>query len=617
MSNTSYFDKDGLYFTALGGADEIGMSMYIYAHNGKFIMVDAGYGFLKDQYPGMDLCFADPSFFKKYASDFEGIFITHAHEDHFGAIAHVLATVKCPVYAKNYTISLMKNRLKEHHALHLAKMHSVNNNPVVKLPSFQVEFVQIAHSVPETSALSIKVGDYSVVHATDWRFDDGLIPYIQTDYERFKALGDEGVDLFVCDSTNILVPHQSHSEFEVRQTLMKLIPTLDNTVVATCFSSNLVRVESLIMAAELAGRTPVLVGRSLLGNVNAGRELGYFHKLEKCYDIKDKEVQDIPQDKALYICTGSQADYRSAMTTIASGMGRIKLRAGDNVIFSSKIIPGNEAPIIAMQEKFISDGINVITDTDALVHASGHCSQEEIRKMYDMLKPRMVLPVHGEKKFIRVHRAFARASGIEDVTSVISGGTVLITKNGWEEAPDVPTDIMAVDRNEIVSLHSEVVRRRRQIAYNGSVFISVIFGENWELLAFRISSKDIIEPEPFAVLRDKIIAEVTPRLRRAVKKYEHNEDDILEFVRSQVRRRIEKATTMRPVTFVHFYKLPEDDLTKAKNMPEDDEKLIDDDDINSYDDTLTAEATKDFEDKEDLSPSDASQEESYDETSDL
>lgn len=561
----SAFDKNGLYFVALGGADEIGMNMYVYANNGKFIMVDAGYGFLNDDYPGMDLCFADASFFANYAQDFEGIFITHAHEDHFGAIAHVLPILNCPIYATDFTSGLIRNRLREYGLEDTAEIHSVNTDPIVTLPHFEVEFVSVVHSVPETSALSIKAGGITVIHAIDWRFDDGKTAELQTNYKRLEEIARSGIDMFVCDSTNILIDKSQPTEADVRNCLIELIPSLPNTVVATCFASNLTRLKSLITAADAAGRTPVLMGRSLINNVHIAKELGYFEDLPNCYNIK--EASDIPSDNALYICTGSQANYRSALSSIVNGQSRyIKLGKGDSVIFSSKIIPGNEDKINDMQEKLIAQGVNVITDTDALVHTSGHCSKEEIKTMYELLHPRIVLPVHGEKKFIREHKYFAETCGIKEVVSVINGGGLLITKDGITPTDNVPTDILAVDRKQIVSLNSEVVKRRKQIAYNGSVFISVIFDEQWKLLALRVSSKDILEPDKFSALRDKIVEDVSALLPQAVDDLKHNESAILDYLRLQIRRRIEKATDMKPVTFVHFYKLPLHDINQSNDV---------------------------------------------------
>ncbi len=561
----SAFDKEGLYFIALGGADEVGMNMYVYVHNGKFIMVDTGYGFLNDDYPGMDLCFADASFFANYARDFEGIFITHAHEDHFGAIAQILPILNCPIYATKYAVGLIKNRLREYGLEDKAEIHTITDNPIVKLPHFEVEFISVVHSVPETSALVIKGGDITAVHATDWRFDDGKIQDLQTDYRRLKEIGQSGVDILVCDSTNILVDEELPSEADVRKSMLELIPSLPNTVVVTCFASNLTRLKSIIMAADAAGRTPILVGRSLINNARIAREQGYLENTPNCYSIK--EASAISADNALYICTGSQANYRSALSSIVNGQNRyIKLGKGDSAIFSSKIIPGNEEKIKDMQEKLIAQGVNVITNSDTLVHTSGHSSKTEIKSMYDMLRPRIVLPVHGEKKFIREHKYFAETCGIKDVVSVVNGGSVLITKDKVTPSEDIPTDILAVDRKEIVSLNSEVIRRRKQIAYNGSVFISVIFDEQWKLLALRVSSKDILEPDKFSVLRDQIVADVYELIPQAVVDCKYNESSILDYIRVQIRRRIEKATDMKPVTFVHFYKLPLHDINQGDDV---------------------------------------------------
>lgn len=560
------FEKEGLYFITLGGADEIGMNMYIYAHNGKFIIVDAGYGFLNDNYPGMDLCFADASFFANYAEDFEGIFITHAHEDHFGAVAQVWPLLKCPVYGSEFALGLIRNRLRECKLDGQVPLNPVVGHQTIKTANFSVEFVPVVHSVPETAALVIKAAGKTVVHATDWRFDDSALKMLQTDYAGLENAGKQGVDMFVCDSTNIEVETALPSEFEVRQCLMKLIPGLKKTVVATCFASNLTRLESLILAADAAGRTPILIGRSLLNNMKVAKEIGYFKDMPRCYDIK--EAVDIPSDNALYICTGSQANYRSALTSIVNNQSRyVKLGKGDTVIFSSKIIPGNEEKISEMQEKLIAQGVNVITDRDELVHTSGHGSKEEICKMYQILKPRLVLPVHGDKKFIREHKRFAAECGIKQVMSMENGDVLQLKGDQAKIVGTVPTDTLAVDRTEIVSLNSEVVKRRKQIAYNGSVFISVIFGEKWELIALRISSKDILEPDAFAALRDQIVEDVSEALPDVVAGLHYRETAILDYIRVQVRRKIEKATEMKPVTFIHFYKLP---LVEEKVELEDD-----------------------------------------------
>lgn len=550
----SHFDKDGIYFIPLGGADEIGINMYVYAVKGKLIVVDTGYGFLNDDYPGMDLAFADASFLEYYADDIEGLFITHAHEDHFGAIAHIWPKLKCPVYATNFTLGLIRERLREYHLEDEVTLISTSQNRIVELPNFKVEFIPIVHSVPETSALAIRTPFGNVVHATDWRLDDGEISFLKTDYEALKQIAHEGVSLFVCDSTNALWEEKQPTENEVRQNLIKMIPTLKQGVIATCFASNLMRLESLILAAYEAQRTPVLVGRSLLQNMRIAKENGYFQDLPKYLDIS--EAKDIPSDKALYICTGSQANYRSALTLIANGEHKdIKLSKGDTIIFSSKMIPGNEDKIERMQEKMIAQGVDVITSDDALVHTTGHATKEELKYMYDLLKPEVVLPVHGSHRFTREHQRFALSCGIEKVRTSKNGDVLLYYNHDVEKLEEIATDILGVDRNQETSLNSQLVKNRRRIAYNCSVFISLVLSENWQIEDLQISSIDILEESAFNTLAIEIKKDVIQDFPAMLEKYNYREDLVSDMVRAKIRKAIMKTTGIKPVTFMHFWRM--------------------------------------------------------------
>ena len=550
MSN---FDRDGIYFIPMGGADEIGINMYVYAVKGKLIVVDAGYGFLNDDYPGMDLAFADASFLEYYADNIEGLFITHAHEDHFGAIAHVWPKLKCPVYATDFTLGLIKERLREYHLEDEVELISATQNKIVELENFKVEFIPIVHSVPETSALAIRTPFGNVVHATDWRLDDGEIGFLKTDYEALKKVAQEGVALFVCDSTNALWNEKQPTEYEVRQSLIKMMPTFKQGLIATCFASNLMRLESLILAAYEAQRTPVLVGRSLIQNMRIAKENGYFENLPKYLDIT--EARDIPSDKVLFICTGSQANYRSALTLIANGEHKdIKLSKGDTIIFSSKMIPGNEDKIERMQEKMMAQGVEVITSDDALVHTTGHATKEELKYMYDLLKPEVVLPVHGSHRFTREQQRFALSCGVNQVETSKNGDVLLYHNHGVEKIEEVATDILGVDRNQETALSSQLVKNRRRIAYNCSVFISLFLTENWQIEDLQISSIDIIEENAFNELAKKIKEDVIKDFPETVVRYNYREDIISDMVRAKIRKAIMKETGIKPVTFMHFYR---------------------------------------------------------------
>ena len=556
----SEFEQDGIYFIPLGGADDIGMNMYVYATGGRMIVVDAGYGFLNDNYPGMDLCYADPSMLKNYEDKIDAIFITHAHEDHFGAIAHLLKVINKPIYASEFTLCLIKDRLKEYEMEKEATYVSLKDNNFIQFETMSVEAVSLVHSVPETVGLFIRTEYGNIFHATDWRFDDSKLTYLQTDYPELKKIGDEGVDVFVCDSTNVLEDEKLPSESDVRASLIEIIKGLQNTVVVTCFSSNLMRLESLIIAASEAGRTPVLVGKSIISNVRFAQECGYFKDLPKAYDIN--EAKDIPSDNALYICTGSQANYRSALTIIANDESKmIKLGKGDNIIFSSKIIPGNEEKIERMQEKFMDRGVNVIIDEDCLVHASGHPTKHDLKIMYDILKPKILLPVHGDKRFIRAHKRFAKECGIENVFSAMCGDVCRYENGKIECVGQEFSDIMGVDRNQSVSLSSQLVKNRRRLAFNCSVFISVVFDKNLNLKDLQISSIDILEETEFADLAESIKKHVIKEYRARQGEWKEVNVALCDFIKAQIRKRIFKQTGIKPVVFFHYYQegVEEDD----------------------------------------------------------
>lgn len=542
------FDKGGLYFLPLGGADDIGMNMYVYVCDGKMIVVDAGYGFLMDEYPGMDLAYASPEFLDAYKDDIVGLFITHGHEDHLGAIAQIWPHLQCPVYAMDFTLGLIKERLSEFKMADLVPLNSVNQNRVVEVPNFCVEFISVAHTVPQTCVLAILTKYGNAVHATDWRFDDEALSMVQTDFAALKKIADEGVDLLVCDSTNVMLEQKLPSESDVRTNLIKMIPQIEGGLLVTCFASNMVRLESLILAADKANRTPVLLGRSLLTNIQIARDCGYFADLPKVYSIE--EAKDIPSDKVMYICTGSQANYRSAMSMIANGESKyVKLDKHDTVIFSSKIIPGNEAKIERMQEKMAEQGATIITEETELVHTSGHPTKTDLKRMYELLKPAIVLPVHGDKKFIREHKRFALSCGINEVFSTKNGDLCLLKNKHIECIDTVPTDILGWDRGRSVPLGSQLIRNRKRIAYNCSLFISAVIKDK-ELLDLKMSSIDILEEEAWNKLSAEILEKVWPLVAKKCAESE-NKNQLEDFIRGQIRRRVYAATDIKPVTLLH------------------------------------------------------------------
>ena len=543
------FNKDGVYFLPLGGADEIGMNMYVYAVDGKIIVVDAGYGFLLD-YPGMDLAYASPEFLDAYKDDIVGLFITHGHEDHMGAIAQIWPHLECPVYAMDFTIGLIKERLHEFKMNDVVPLMSVNENRTVKLAEFEVEFISLAHSVPQTCGLAIRTKYGNIFHATDWRFDDENLSMLPTDFAALHKLAEDGVDMFVCDSTNVMLNQKLPTESEVREKLLELVPQIEGGLIVSCFATNLMRLESLIIAAQKANRVPIIFGRSLASVVRIAKECGYLQNLPLTYSIED--AKDVPADQAMYICTGSQANYRSALSLIANGESKyVKLDASDTVIFSSKMIPGNEPKIERMQEKMIAQGATVITDEDETVHASGHADKNDLRKMYNLLKPAIVLPVHGDKKFIREHKRFALSCGVKDVFSAQNGDMCLLRNKRIERIEQVYSDILAWDRNHAVSLGDDVIKNRRRIAYNCSMFINAVI-KNKQIADLQLTSIDILPAKEWEELAAEVLDKVRPLIEQKLKESD-NKNQIEDFIRGQIRRRVYSATDIKPVTVLHIF----------------------------------------------------------------
>lgn len=551
--------NEGLHFAALGGAEKVGMNMYAYMIDGRIIVVDCGYDFLNDDFPGIELGFADASFLENNREYIDALFITHSHEDHFGAVAHVWPRLRCPVYATDFTIAHILPRLHEYKLDGEVEIHSVNENPIVKLENFEVEFVPVVHSLPENSALMIRTKYGNVFHATDWRFDDCGIEFMKTDYKRMEEIGREGVDLYVGDSILMAHAQAEPSELEIRKSLMELVPKFKNTLVATCFSSNIARMQSLVMAADAAGRTAVISGMSLMQNMNIAKDCGYLKDLPPY--VEAKQAADIPLDKMLYICAGSQGNYRSGLTRLVNGENKdIKLGKGDAIIFSSQIIPGNEEKIERMQEKLRDAGVEVISSEEYLVHTSGHGCRDDIKKMFEILKPKAVIPVHGDKRDIRKQKRYAEELGVRDVIVVRDGDVVRLLNGSAEIVSEVPTGHLGVDRNQITDLNSQLIKNRKRIAYNCSLFISAVLNEKWQLEDLQISSIDILEENAWNELAAKIGEDVKKSLPAEIVKLNYRETAVSEYIRAKIRKQVYKATDIKPVTFMHFYKkaLPEE-----------------------------------------------------------
>lgn len=549
------FNQNGLFFLPLGGAEEVGYNLYIYGADDRFIIVDVGYGFLNDDYPGMDMGMADMSFIDTISDKVEALFISHAHEDHFGAIAQLWPRVNCPVYATGFALGQVKNRLAEFKIKEQKRMIEVKDGDIIDVAGLQVQYAFMVHSTPQNAALLIKSKYGNVVHATDWKFDDGsLEDILPTNYDALEVFSRQGVDMLICDSTNILFEEEtSYSELDVRNSLLEIIPQLENTVVATCFSTNIMRLQSLFLAAELAGRTPVIGGRSIINNVKIAEECGMFEGMPKYIEARD--ARDIPLDKILYICSGSQGNYRSGLYQIVNEENKhIVLGEGDSIVFSSQIIPGNEQRIERMQERLRARGVNVISKEEYLVHTSGHGGKRDVEKMYKILQPKILIPVHGEKRYLREHARFAKSLGIDQVMNINNGDIMLLNNGIIDKVDTIPTDIIGIDRNQLTSINSKLVQQRRRLMFNCSLFISVVFDNEWNLKDFQISSIDILEEDEWNKLAEEVTNKMIKEISEHINYIKFDHSKLIEFIKSKTRKQIEKQTGIKPVVFFHMYK---------------------------------------------------------------
>lgn len=475
--------KDDLVFVPIGGATGVGMNCFAYGFNGKWLVVDCGIGFPDDNLPGVDCLLPDPAFLAEHKADIVGLVITHAHEDHIGAIPYLWRDLQCPIYCTAFAKELIESKLAEAGLLGRAEIQLVNQGDELDLDPFSIEFVKMTHSIPEPNALAIRTSAGLVVHTGDWRFEEKSETENTTDYETLKALGKEGVLAVVCDSTNTSEEKIHANESDVQKTLTKLISEHPNCKIAVgCFASNVVRMQSIYQAAKANNRVVCLLGRSLWRIDAAARATGYFKDIPEF--LSEQEALELPQNQVLYICTGSQGERHSALNNLSTLMptpNQVSFGAGDVVIFSSSVIPGNEKAIDLLQKKLRSKGIQIITEKTELVHVSGHYAGEDLKKMYDLLKPHIVLPVHGDTYELNCHTQMAKEMGIPFAIG-LNDGQMIVLKKEPEILGEVKSGILAVDGNQIVPLNAQVLKKRRQMMDEGTAVLTLVVDQNAQVV---------------------------------------------------------------------------------------------------------------------------------------
>lgn len=469
--------KQELVFLPLGGAGEIGMNLNLYGcgpeDDREWIMVDLGITFASEEgYPGVDLVFPDISFIEEERDNLKAIILTHGHEDHIGAVIDLWPRLKAPVYATPFVVNLMKAKMAENYVETKIPFHAVKPGDTIDLGAFSVEFVPVAHSIPEPVSLVIRAGGQTLVHSGDWKIDPDPRVGPHADLERLKEIGDAGVDVLICDSTNAIKAGFSPSEGQVAEVLKDVISQATGRVAVTLFASNVARMQSIMEAAEASNRKVILAGRAINRMVQVARDTGYLGHLPEI--VPDTAFSKLPRDQVLMITSGSQGEPRAATSRLARDDHPVlRLSAGDTVIFSSRTIPGNEKAVGAVQNALLLQGIEVITDADGLIHVSGHPRQGELKQVYELLRPKSLIPVHGEALHLIGHDKFARACGIRDVMIALNGDMIALKPSGLEMIDQARHGRFLKDGKEIIEVDAPAIRQRRALAFGGMVFIAL------------------------------------------------------------------------------------------------------------------------------------------------
>jgi ribonuclease J len=546
---------DDLWFLPLGGSGEIGMNLNLYGHDGKWLMVDLGISFGDETMPGVDVIMPDPTFIAERREDLIGLVITHAHEDHLGAVAHLWPQLRCPVYATPFTASVLRTKLIEKNLTGRVEIVEVPISGRFTAGPFDIELVRMTHSVPEPSALILRTPLGSVLHTGDWKLDPNPVTGGPTDEAALMRLGDEGALAMVCDSTNATVPGTSGSETAVRESLIKLFERFQNRIAISCFATNVARLDSIAAAAAANGRHVALVGRSLWRINEAARANGYLKDVPPF--VSEHDAGFLPRDKVVLICTGSQGEPRSALSRIAADdHPEIVLERGDAAIFSSREIPGNERAIGRVQNLLIGQGVDVITADDAFVHVSGHPAQDELIRMYQWVRPKLAVPVHGEIRHQTEHARIARSCQVAETIIPENGSIIRLAPGPAEVVGQVQHGRLALDGKRIVPLDAGVMRGRHRMMYNGAAVATlVIDGEGVLVTQPQVTVMGLIEgPEA-----GEILIEVGFAVRKAVEELplQSRQDDeaVRQAARIAVRRSFNASQGKKPLTEVHLVRL--------------------------------------------------------------
>ncbi len=551
--------KDELLYCPLGGAGEIGMNMNLFGYgqedDHKWIMVDVGVTFADDSIPGVDLIYPDPGYAEDKKDNFLGIILTHAHEDHIGAITHVWPKFKCKIYATPFTAALVTEKFREKKIDITSYLQIVQLGSTINLKPFKIEFITMTHSIVEPNGLRIETPAGSILHTGDWKCDANPLVGDNMNSKRLIEIGKEGVLTMICDSTNVLSVGRSGSEKDVRDSMLKIIEKQKKRVIVTSFASNVARMETIFYCAEKTGRNISLVGRSMHRIYKAAKQCGYLSNVIEPIDPRD--AKNISSEKIIYLCTGSQGEPMGAMNRISNYIHPdVFVEAGDTVIFSSKIIPGNEKKLYKLHNQLVREGINVISEETDFVHVSGHPNRDDLKDMYEWIKPNSIIPVHGEQRHMLEHINFAKKLNVPHPIKVENGDIVRIFPGVSPEVFDkAPYGKIFLDGNIGVEEESKSIKERRNISQNGHLNITVIIttqGNIHNMPIVNFMGIPILNTEEFKISIQDEIDKIAKSFSLNNKKQEENFKDALKVT---CRKFTKEKTGKRPITNINLVRI--------------------------------------------------------------
>jgi len=551
--------KEELLFCPLGGSGEIGMNMNLFAYGKpdeqKWIIVDIGVTFADDTVPGVDLIYPDPGFIVNKKEDLLGIILTHAHEDHIGAIAHIWPKLKCKIYATPFTSVLISEKFKEKKIDITSYLKIVELNSTLSLKPFTIEFITLTHSILEPNGLRIETPVGNILHTGDWKVDPNPLIGGEINSKRLKEIGEAGVLAMICDSTNVFSIGKSGSELDVRKSLLNIMGRLKKRIIVTSFASNVARMESIFYCAEKISRQISLIGRSMHRIYKAAKKCGYLNDVIEPIDSRD--AKNISRDKILYLCTGSQGEPMGAMMRISKNIHPdVLIEKGDSVIFSSKIIPGNEKKLYKLHNQLVKEEIEVISEENEFVHVSGHPNREDLKEMYNWVKPQCVIPVHGEHRHMVEHINFAKEMQVKYPVKVENGDIVKLYPGIKPEVFDkAPSGRLYVDGNISVEEDAKSIKERKNLSTNGFMEITIMVTpkgniHNKPILTFR--GLPINETDEFVYGLEEEIDKATRTFSLNNKKQESN---LIDALKSICKKYSKEKTGKKPITNVNLVRI--------------------------------------------------------------